>query len=314
MTPIKKISLHLLLMFFCFNIYAQDILIMKDKTEYKVLIQNVLNDVILFKVWGENNSPDYTINKSEVFMIKYQNGKQETFDKPTISPQQPIPNYQVTSNNENSSSTINSPKNNKPIDLLITYFRRDKSIQRLKAKDLTKEQRKDKEFLKEYSKSLGDKSASIGLNLTSFKAQKIPSLTIIYDVCIAKNISISPGIGFAYIWEKSSYYKFSSYTTFIPIGAIYHFNQLLKIKKEKASLYSGFTLIPSFSFVNTTTDIPGSYSTNSNMEFNFSGGWRVGGSYNFSKSGRAGIFGDIIVGKGLPAVIIGIKLSRFRLK
>ncbi|MEZ4878532.1 MAG: hypothetical protein R2801_00015, partial [Chitinophagales bacterium] len=212
------------------------------------------------------------------------------------------------------SSTINNPKNNKPIDLSITYFGRDKSIQKLKAKDLTKEQRKDKEFLKEYSKSLGDKSSSIGLNLTSFKGQKIPTLSIIYDVCIAKNISISPGIGFAYIWEKSSYYKFSSYTTFISIGAIYHFNQLLKIRKEKASLYSGFTLIPSFSFANTTTDIPGNYETNSDMVFNFNGGWRVGGSYNFSKSGRAGIFGDIIVGKGLPAIIIGIKLSSFRLK
>ena len=56
---------------------SQDIIIKNDKTEIKSKVIELTNDLIKYKKKSMLNGPIYSINKSEVFMIVYKNGKKE---------------------------------------------------------------------------------------------------------------------------------------------------------------------------------------------------------------------------------------------
>ena len=293
----------LLFMILC-RVSSQDLIIKNDKTELKSKITEVLSSEIKYKKWEMLDGPIYTINKTDIFMIIYQNGTRETFEtaKKISNTNQEI---LITEGN----TTASKNKNKAPVDLAITFMPKNKFV----AKP-TKEQRKDKEFLKEYAKSTADRSVSFGINLMNIGKSTVPTIMFLTDVTIAKNIAITWGFGFNYHREKFSGYKYSMFTYWLPIGAVYYFNQLLKIKKQKASLYAGVLLTPSISSINIKSDETYSYSSSSSSssKFNFNGGLRVGASYNFVK--KFGVYADILVGKGRPGILVGLKLSNFREK
>jgi len=73
----KKIIILIVFTFGSFTIHAQDILTLKSGSEIKGVITEITQDQIKFKKTPEG--PIYSLNKSDVFMIVYENGRKETF-------------------------------------------------------------------------------------------------------------------------------------------------------------------------------------------------------------------------------------------
>lgn len=59
------------------NVYSQDLIVKKDGEEIKSKVMEVSGDEIKYKMWDYQDGPVYRISASEIFMIKYQNGKKD---------------------------------------------------------------------------------------------------------------------------------------------------------------------------------------------------------------------------------------------
>lgn len=69
-------------------IQAQDIIVMKNADEVQAKVTAVTTESISYKKWSNLEGPTYTIFKSDIFYIKYQNGEKEVVQsiaKPTCS-------------------------------------------------------------------------------------------------------------------------------------------------------------------------------------------------------------------------------------
>lgn len=79
---------------------AQDAIIKNDKTEILCRVVEIEESVVKYKKWENQTGPTYSVAKSEIFMIRYENGTTETFDdevKPTPKTEsKPTPNKQAT--------------------------------------------------------------------------------------------------------------------------------------------------------------------------------------------------------------------------
>jgi hypothetical protein len=76
----RKIIGIILISFFSVSVLkAQDVIIKNDKTELKTRVVEISDIEIKYKKFDMLDGPSYTIKKSEVFMIVYQNGQKETF-------------------------------------------------------------------------------------------------------------------------------------------------------------------------------------------------------------------------------------------
>ena len=52
-----------------FNSVAQDVITLKTGTEIEVIVQEIGTDEVKYKKWDNQTGPNYTLKKSEVFMI-----------------------------------------------------------------------------------------------------------------------------------------------------------------------------------------------------------------------------------------------------
>lgn len=84
-TNILKKFMLVLIMSYAFCVNAQDNIILRNGDELKGKVLEMTNDFIKFKPSDNPNGPDYLYKKSEVFMIKYENGKKEVFNDPLHS-------------------------------------------------------------------------------------------------------------------------------------------------------------------------------------------------------------------------------------
>lgn len=66
-----------------FTVKSQDVITLKNGDEIKAKITDVGTDEIKYK--KSDSSPSYTIKKSDVFMIRYQDGTKETFKEEKTS-------------------------------------------------------------------------------------------------------------------------------------------------------------------------------------------------------------------------------------
>ena len=64
---------------------AQDRIVFKNTNEQNVKVINVSPETITYKQWGNLEGPTYTVNKSEILFIAYENGTKESFSSTTIS-------------------------------------------------------------------------------------------------------------------------------------------------------------------------------------------------------------------------------------
>lgn len=73
---------------FAWNINAQDIITLKNTEELKTKVVEVTDSQVKYRKWNNLGGPVYTLNKSEIFVIKYQNGDKDVFQdniKPSVN-------------------------------------------------------------------------------------------------------------------------------------------------------------------------------------------------------------------------------------
>lgn len=68
-----------------FNAYAQDVIVCRDGEEIESKVLKISQTEVEYKKWTNQDGPLYTLDKSKVFMIKYQNGEKDVFkEEPAV--------------------------------------------------------------------------------------------------------------------------------------------------------------------------------------------------------------------------------------
>jgi hypothetical protein len=75
----KQIFFLLLCLGWCFIAVAQDVIVLKNGNETQAKVTEIGLDEIKYKKFSNLDGPTYTLQKSEVFMIKYENGDKDFF-------------------------------------------------------------------------------------------------------------------------------------------------------------------------------------------------------------------------------------------
>jgi hypothetical protein len=75
----NRIVIVLIILCACCNTWAQDVIVKKNGEEILAKVEDVSSTVIKYKKTSNLSGPLYTIQKSEVFMIKYENGSRDVF-------------------------------------------------------------------------------------------------------------------------------------------------------------------------------------------------------------------------------------------
>ncbi len=78
---LKKSLLFALCIFLTKVSFSQDIITLKNGEELKSKVLNIGQKDITYKKFENQEGPSYTIQKSEVFFVKYQNGTKEMFNQ-----------------------------------------------------------------------------------------------------------------------------------------------------------------------------------------------------------------------------------------
>jgi hypothetical protein len=84
-----KQIIKILLALYCFNataLFAQDVIVLQSGDEIKAKVMEISPGEVKYKKHASPDGPTYTLTKSEVFMIKYENGEKEVFNSTTTSP------------------------------------------------------------------------------------------------------------------------------------------------------------------------------------------------------------------------------------
>ena len=76
----KKI--FILLVIFCafVNVWAQDVIVTKTGNEIEAKVQEIGFNDVKYKKWDNQTGPTYTLNKNEIFIIRYENGSRDVFN------------------------------------------------------------------------------------------------------------------------------------------------------------------------------------------------------------------------------------------
>ncbi|MEO9872361.1 hypothetical protein [Ekhidna sp.] len=104
----KKLLL-LFLVILTQKITAQDVIVMKNGDEMNVIVLEVASEAIKYKKHENQQGPTYTVEKVDVFMIRYENGTKDVFNSQEKAPVHPA---------KSSSSFPKSSFNINPLGLL----------------------------------------------------------------------------------------------------------------------------------------------------------------------------------------------------
>lgn len=119
----KKIFIITMLLPFCVELQAQDIIIKNDKIEIESKVIEINDTSIKYKKWDNLDGPIYNISKMAVFMIVYANGQKEVIKQSVnsgvVSIQNP-PNTNKTNETSKLQSQINQSNLTK-IDTVLDY-------------------------------------------------------------------------------------------------------------------------------------------------------------------------------------------------
>jgi hypothetical protein len=90
----RNVLLFITAALFCSNgLFAQDIITLKNGEEIKAKVQELGLDNVKYKKYENQAGPTYTLMKSNIFMIKYENGDKDVFTAPSV--QQPTVSRQT---------------------------------------------------------------------------------------------------------------------------------------------------------------------------------------------------------------------------
>ena len=85
------------------TVFAQDIIIMKNGNDIQAIVEEVGIDDVKYKRFDNQDGPNYMLNKSEIFMIRYENGSKDVFSEittPTPAVEQQLPTLKYTFGNQ----------------------------------------------------------------------------------------------------------------------------------------------------------------------------------------------------------------------
>jgi hypothetical protein len=85
-----KRVIRILLALYCFNataLFAQDVITLKSGEEIKAKVQEISSNDVKYKKHESPDGPTYTLPKSDIFMIKYENGEKDIFKDTEPKPQ-----------------------------------------------------------------------------------------------------------------------------------------------------------------------------------------------------------------------------------
>lgn len=85
----KKYLIFICSVLLGFAVKSQDLIILKNGEEIQSIVKEVGVDLIKYQKFDNPSGPLYNIEKSKVFMIKYQNGSKDIFNAP--APPNPTP-------------------------------------------------------------------------------------------------------------------------------------------------------------------------------------------------------------------------------
>lgn len=89
----KKLSL--LIVLFCVSLMtvAQDVIVKRDGSTIQSKVMEINGTEIKYKKWSNQDGPLYSINRSEVASINYQNGEKEDFSNEVVIRSSELPVY-----------------------------------------------------------------------------------------------------------------------------------------------------------------------------------------------------------------------------
>ena len=103
----KLFTLLAFISLFGFSAMAQDVIVLKNGDEIKSLVQEIGTEYVKYKRFDNQTGPVYNVAKTEIFMIKYENGTKDVFNEvakpPEPKAEPPKQTYQeeVVNNNDN---------------------------------------------------------------------------------------------------------------------------------------------------------------------------------------------------------------------
>lgn len=81
----KKLLLLVVCVLTISSIKAQDLIVLQTAEEIQAKVTAITEDTVTYKRWSNLEGPTYTIAKSKIFYIKYQNGEKDIFSANTPS-------------------------------------------------------------------------------------------------------------------------------------------------------------------------------------------------------------------------------------
>jgi len=88
-----------LFLFIPFELFAQDVIILKNGDEIQSVVSEIGLDAIKYKRFDNPEGPVYTLEKSKIFMIKYANGTKDVFGSQE-APVVQVPEPKINLSNE----------------------------------------------------------------------------------------------------------------------------------------------------------------------------------------------------------------------
>ena len=82
----KRFTLLVAMIATAFAVKAQDLIVLRNATEIQAKVEAITQETISYKRTSNPDGPTYTIYRSEVFYIKYQNGEKDVFADMTATP------------------------------------------------------------------------------------------------------------------------------------------------------------------------------------------------------------------------------------
>ena len=79
----KKLLLLVVCVLTISSIKAQDLIVLQTAEEIQAKVTAITEDTVTYKRWSNLEGPTYTIAKSKIFYIKYQNGEKDIFGTTT---------------------------------------------------------------------------------------------------------------------------------------------------------------------------------------------------------------------------------------
>jgi len=98
MRTLRKLSATLFLLFLAGMAMAQDVIVMKDQSTVMSKVLEITSTEIKYKKWNNQDGPTYSVLRSDVVSINYENGEVEKFSE-TIDNQQNTYSQQVQNRN-----------------------------------------------------------------------------------------------------------------------------------------------------------------------------------------------------------------------